>query len=302
MDLRHLRYFIAVAEEGHFGRAAERLHIVQPALSMQIRALEEELGGALLVRTSRRVQLTAAGALLLTEARRTLAQAERAKDIVQRSLRGETGNVRVGFAGNAVLTGKLIGDLRAFREKYPAVHIELVEMAPHLQGESILAGELDVGYSPGLGLPSHSDLAAEAIGEWPFMLAMADDHPLAKKKRISLRMLAAEPLIHYATAEGDAGLPAMRERTGMALNLVRRESSTLSVLAFAATGAGIALVPESVENIAIPHLSYRPLAGRELTADLLLLSRVSETNGVVMAFLSVARVLKRKHANAPVKR
>jgi DNA-binding transcriptional LysR family regulator len=103
VDLRHLRYFVAVAEEKHFGRAAQRLHIVQPALSMQIRSLEEEIGGALFVRTSRNVELTQAGSLLLVEARRTLAQAERTKDIVQRSLRGETGTVRVGFAGNAVV-------------------------------------------------------------------------------------------------------------------------------------------------------------------------------------------------------
>src|SRR5579871_2599117 len=114
MDLRHLRYFLAVAEEGHFGRAARRLNIVQPALSMQIRALEEELGGPLFLRTSRRVELTEAGMLLREEARRTLDQAEHTRLTVQRSIRGETGNVRVGFAGNAVFSGKLINDLREF--------------------------------------------------------------------------------------------------------------------------------------------------------------------------------------------
>jgi DNA-binding transcriptional LysR family regulator len=119
MDLRHLRYFLAVAEEGHFGRAARRLNIVQPALSMQIRALEEELGGPLFQRTSRRVELTEAGALLREEARRTLDQAEHTRLTVQRAIRGETGNVRVGFAGNAVFSGKLINDLRAFHRMYP---------------------------------------------------------------------------------------------------------------------------------------------------------------------------------------
>lgn len=98
MDLRHLRYFLAVAEEGHFGRAAQRLHIVQPALSMQIKALEEELGGPLFVRTSRKVELTDAGRLLQVEAQRTLEQADHARLTVQRSIRGETGQVRVGFA------------------------------------------------------------------------------------------------------------------------------------------------------------------------------------------------------------
>ena len=97
MDLRHLRYFLAVAEEGHFGRAAQRLHIVQSALSMQIRSLEEELGGPLFLRTSRRVELTEAGALLRAEAQRTLDQAAHAQQVVQRSLRGEMGTVRIGF-------------------------------------------------------------------------------------------------------------------------------------------------------------------------------------------------------------
>lgn len=145
MDLRHLRYFVAVAEEKHFGRAAHRLHIVQPALSMQIRALEEDMGGPLFVRTSRRVELTEAGALLLIEARRTLAQAERAKSVVQRSLRGEIGSVKVGFAGNAVLTGKLADNLRVFHRGYPEAQLQIIEMEPHLQGEAILAGHLDVG-------------------------------------------------------------------------------------------------------------------------------------------------------------
>ena len=106
MDLRHLRYFLAVAQEGHFGRAAEKLNIVPPALSMQIKALEEELGGPLFIRTSRKVELTEAGKLLQTEAQRTLEQAEHARLTVQRSMRGETGLVRVGFAGNAVFSGK----------------------------------------------------------------------------------------------------------------------------------------------------------------------------------------------------
>ena len=152
MDLRHLRYFVAVAEEGHFGRAAERLHIVQPALSMQIRALEDEMGGALFTRTTRRVELTEAGRLLVVEARRTLAQAERAKEIVQTSLRGEIGTIRLGFVGNAVLTGRLMTDLRAFHARYPSAIIDLHEKPPHSQSEAVLSGELDVGYSPRGGI------------------------------------------------------------------------------------------------------------------------------------------------------
>ena len=121
MDLRHLRYFLAVAKEGHFGRAAERLHIVQPALSMQVRALETELGVTLFERTSRRVLLTEAGALFRVEAERTVQQAARAKDVAQRAGRGEVGSVRIGFVASAAFAGKVAADLSALRLRYPAV-------------------------------------------------------------------------------------------------------------------------------------------------------------------------------------
>ncbi len=289
MDLRHLRYFVAVAEEGHFGRAAQQLHIVQPALSMQIRALEEEMGGPLFIRTSRRVQLTEAGELLLIEARRTLAQAKRTKSIVQDAIRGEIGNVKVGFAGNAVLTGKLIDDLRAFHLLFPAVEIGLREMAPHQQGEAVLEGQLDVGYSPSLGLMSDPQLVTTHIGDWPFLIAMAADHALAKKKHISLKSLENEVLIVYASDEGDDGLGAyLRQHMEADLHTVRRVSSTLGVLTLAAAGVGLALVPASLNTVMIPYLTYRPLAEKEISADLQLVSRANETNGAVLAFLKTA--------------
>jgi DNA-binding transcriptional LysR family regulator len=288
MDLRQLRYFVAVAEESHFGRAAQRLHIVQPALSMQIRGLEEEVGGMLFLRTSRSVQLTEAGALLLIEARRTLAQADRAKSLVQESLRGELGSVKIGFAGNAVLTGRLVNDLRDFHRLCPAVEIVLHEMAPRLQGEAILAGELDVGYSPSIGLTVTPQLLANKIGEWPFMLAMNADHVLAKKKRIALTSLANQTLILYAAGEGDGGLAYLNQRLGTPLNATLRVASTLSVLALAAAGIGLALVPAPLDAMSIPHLVYRPITEKNLSADLLLLSRANETSGAVKAFLKFA--------------
>ncbi|CAN7414708.1 LysR substrate-binding domain-containing protein [Caballeronia sp. LjRoot29] len=287
MDLRHLRYFVAVAEEKHFGRAAQRLHIVQPALSMQIRALEEDMGGPLFVRTSRRVELTEAGALLLIEARRTLAQAEHAKSVVQRSLRGEIGSVKVGFAGNAVLTGKLADNLRVFHRGYPEAQLQIIEMAPHLQGEAILAGHLDVGYSPSLDSISDPRLVTEKIGTWPFMVAMTADHPLAKKKRVSIKSLATETLILYAV--GDDAFPLLQQHVIKATNVVHRVSSTLSVLALAAAGLGVALVPAPLDRVTIPNLVYRPIAETDMSADLLLFSRANETSGAVLAFLGLAR-------------
>jgi DNA-binding transcriptional LysR family regulator len=290
MDLRHLRYFVAVAETGHFGRAAQQLHIVQPALSMQIRALEEEIGGPLLVRTSRRVELTEAGELLLVEARRTLMQAERTKAIVQRSLRGDIGSVKVAFAGNAVMTGLLMDALREFRLRYPEAQLELHELAPHLQGEAIRTGQVDVGYSPTHEWAASLPLVAEAVGQWPMMLAMSSEHPLAKRKRVSISLLKGEPVIMYSSGDGDAVLERLRTYLGTSFLPAHRVSSTLSVLALAAAGLGVALVPAPLNKVAIPNLTYRPVAETDIVADLVLLSRANETEGAVRAFLALARL------------
>jgi DNA-binding transcriptional LysR family regulator len=167
MELRHLRYFLKVAEEGHFGRAAQRPHIVQPALSMQVRALEEELGTPLFTRTSRRVELTEAGVLFRVEAERTIRQAARAKDVAQRAARGEVGTVRIGFVGNAAFAGKLAADLRSSRFACPKVELQLSELPPLRQVEAVSLGELDVGYVPEFGYSREQELSVDLIASWP---------------------------------------------------------------------------------------------------------------------------------------
>lgn len=290
MDLRHLRYFLAVAEEGHFGRAAQRLHIVQPALSMQIKALEEELGGPLFVRTSRKVELTEAGLLLQTEARRTLEQAEHTRLTVQRLIRGETGHVRVGFAGNAVFSGRLTNDLRAFRRTYPDADLVVSEVAPLLQADAILAGQLDVGYAPNHSKIHDSALMAEEVGLWHRQVAMADDHPLASQAALTIAMLVEEPLIFYDTHGADEPLyTALTTIMGHTPRIAHCTASTLSVLALAAAGQGLALVPDPLKHVSIPGLVYRPLDAPELSANLMLISRQKENNGAVQAFLQIAR-------------
>lgn len=291
MELRHLRYFLAVAEEGHFSRAAQRLHIVQSALSMQIRALEEELGGPLFVRTSRRVELTEAGMLLRAEAQRTLDQAAHAQRVVQSSIRGEMGCVRIGFAGNAVFSGKLMADVRAFHAAYPDAEVVLRELAPHLQVEAIEAGQLDIGYAPSHGGQStDASLCFERIGTWRLMLAMPDDHPLANEATLRVSMLGADPLIVYAAHGADENmLSVLRGALGREPK-VHRTASTLSLLALVASGLGVALVPEPLMKMPIPGLVYRVLEEMEPRADLLMISRISETGGAVRAFLEMARL------------
>ncbi|MDT8700246.1 LysR substrate-binding domain-containing protein [Kluyvera ascorbata] len=290
MELRHLRYFLAVAEEGHFGRAAERLNIVQPALSMQIKALESELGGALFIRTSRRVELTEAGQLMLTEAKRTLMQAEYARQTVARSLRGETGRVRVGFAGNAIFSGKMTADLREFHHAYPAVELVIEEMAPQSQVDAILAGQLDIGYTPDNSKTAAPGIIAHPIGRWAFLVAFADDHPLASHTRISPEQLAGEALILYEAHDIHERLfLLLKERMGDRLNIAQHSSSTLSVLAIAAAGLGVALIPAPLEQVHIPGLTYRPLDDIELSANLMLISRGLEPSAAVKAFIRGAK-------------
>jgi len=290
MDLRQLRYFLTVVEEAHFGRAAQRLNIVQPALSMQIKALEEEVGGVLFLRTTRKVEMTEAGKLFRAEAELAVAQAERAKSVVQRALRGETGKVRIGFAGNAVFTGKLLADMRAFTAAYPQVEIELQELAPQWQSEAILAGKIDVGYCPAMGIEFDSQLSTELIGDWPMIIAMAKEHPLASVELLTRQMIAKEPLIVYSTGKANDGQLAQLERAlGSPPCIAHQVSSTLSVLMLAAAGQGIALVPSTFEQVPLPDLLYKPLDNFSLRANMILLYRTQESTGSVKAWLALTR-------------
>ncbi|MBB5192392.1 DNA-binding transcriptional LysR family regulator [Silvimonas terrae] len=288
MELRHLRYFVAVAEEGHFGRAAERLHIVQPALSMQIKALEEELGGPLFVRTSRKVTLTTAGSALLTEARRTLEQAERARAVVADSLSGDVGSVRIGFAGNAVFSGQLTADLHRFHRAHPKAQLEVAEVSPQLQMAALLEGRIDIAYCPDHGGLAAPGLDMVLIGEWPLLAAMATDHPLTGRVHIGLSDIAAEPLIVYSAEDSDHTLDVLRAEFGREPVIAHRASNTLSVVALAAAGLGVALVPASLADIAMPGITYRHIMHPDLAARLVRINRQDETTGAVLAYLALA--------------
>lgn len=289
MELRHLRYFVAVAEERHFGRAAARLHVVQPTLSMQIQALERELGGPLFERTSRRVELTEAGQVLLVEARRTLAQAERSLTVVRQSLSGQTGTVRVGFSGVAMLSGDLISTLRQHRATYPDVEVTVQELAPLRQAEMIGEGSLDVGFSPQNKLTPDSHCRTETIGRIRLIAAIPAGHLLASSATINYSDLGRERVIVYAHDDGeDLSLEHIR-RQGQEPTVVHRAPTTLGVLALVAAGLGIAVVPDTTVQIRIPGISFRPIQDPEVSLDLLLLSRTPETSGAVNAFLAIAR-------------
>ncbi|MGW0854413.1 LysR family transcriptional regulator [Streptomyces sp. NPDC002690] len=286
MELRHLRYFVAVADERHFGRAADLLHVTQSTLSAQVQALEREVGGSLFTRTSRRVELTEAGEQLLPEARRALAQADRALQAARWSVRGETGAVRIGFSGVAALQGVLSEDLRGFRRARPRVGLTLTELPPAAQVQGVREGSLDIGYCPDLGLADTDGLCVVRRALTPMSVALRADHELASLASVTTAELSAHDLIVFASREEDETVlsrlwPAPVEDRSR----VRLVGSTLGVLALAAAGEGVALVPTAIERITLPGLVHRPLRDAPAGPDLLVLGRHDETSGAVRAYL-----------------
>jgi DNA-binding transcriptional LysR family regulator len=292
MDLKQLRYFLAVAEEAHFGRAARRLHIVQPALSMQIRALEESLGTRLFKRTSRRVELTEAGALLRVEAERTIAQAEHAKSVVQRAARGEIGTIRIGFAGYAAFAGAgvLSRHIRTFHARHPNVQMTVREIGATSQVEEIVTGGLDIGYNAAFGDTFDRRLAVDLVGSWPWVIAICREHPLAGNETLSAKSLRDEPFIVYGAHSGDDGnLTVIRRMLGREPQVTLRSSSALTSLTMVAGGLALALLPEPLSQIRIPGLTFRPVADFVQPSRLVLLSRADDTSGPVNTYLKLVR-------------
>jgi DNA-binding transcriptional LysR family regulator len=290
MELRHLRYFLAVAGEGHFGRAAARLHIVQPALSMQIRALEVELGTPLFERSSRRVVLTKAGALFQVEAERTIQQAARAKDVAQRAARGEVGTVRVGFVGNAAVAGRLSADVSWFKAAYPNVDLELTEFNPLEQVEAVSTGSLDVGYATDFSYNEQQELRVDRIAAWPWILAMRSIHPLARRVAVAGKAARDETFVVYARHRADDGhLRVLRRFLGQEPRALHHVPNTLAVLTLAAAGMGVALIPASLKTFKIPNIAYRPTVDFPDRYGLILLSRRNETSPAVQRFIELAR-------------
>jgi DNA-binding transcriptional LysR family regulator len=287
MDLRHLRYFLAVAEELHFGRAAARLHIAQPPLSRQIRDLEEEVGVRLFDRDRTHVALTPAGRALLEEARHALASVDAAVVSARRAARGETGRLRVGYVPSAIST-RLPETVRAFRARYPGVDVQLREMPPATQVERLLADRLEVGFARG---PIHEPaLARETVLEEPLVAALPLGHRLARSKRLSVAALADERFIVPVRARGpgvhDQVLALCRE-AGFSPRVVQ-EGTQLDMLAFVASGAGVALVPASNRRLRRAGIAYRPLHERPVTR-LEMTWRKDATSPVLHRFLEEAR-------------
>jgi DNA-binding transcriptional LysR family regulator len=289
MDLRHFRYFAAVAEELHFGRAAARVRVAQPALSRQIRDLEAELGLRLLERDRRRVALTAAGAVFLTEIRRLLGQVDRAVEIARRAARGEHGSLGIGYVP-AVAYSALPDIIRAFRRRLPDVEIQLHEMNPVQQVEALLAERVDVGFLR--GPVNEPALAADIVLEEALVAALPSGHPLGAHKRLGLATLAKEPFVLPARSRGPGfhdQILAMCRTAGFSPRVVQEGSQT-DAISLVASGAGVAIVPTSLRVIRRAGVVYRPLRERPVT-QLVMVWRKGAPSPVLHAFLDMVRRL-----------
>jgi DNA-binding transcriptional LysR family regulator len=289
VELRHLRYFVAVAEELHFRRAAERLHVSQPPLSQQIRALEAELGVTLFVRNRRRVELTAAGEALLGEARVVLAAAEHAVDHTRRVARGEAGALSIGFVGSAMY-GALPDVLRLFRAARPGVELGLRELPTSEALAALAAGRIDVGVlRPAQVEPG---IAIDVVRQEAVCAALPEGHRLAARDRIAMEELAGEAFVLLARREAPllhGTLVAAMAALGAEPGEVQEVSEMRTVLGLVSAGLGVSLVPETMATAERAGVVFRPLSGHAPSVDLALAWREKDASPALAAFLAVAR-------------
>jgi len=293
MDLRHLRYFVAVAEEGHVTRAAERLGIQQPPLSQQIKALEAELEVQLFRRKPRGVELTEAGESLLTDARRILGEVEGALAKAQRTARGEQGRIAVGFTASAPFHPFVTRIIRDFRAAHPLVSLSLEESGTAELVEGLRAERIDVAFvrsavSGGEGITFYNLL------DEPMFAALPASHPLARKRKpLALAELAAEAFVLYRRASGpglhDAIVGAC-QAAGFTPRTEQEAPRITATLNLVAAGLGVTLVPQSLASLQPEAIVYRPLTGRpRLVAPLRLACRSVDHAAAARRFVALVR-------------
>jgi DNA-binding transcriptional LysR family regulator len=267
MDPKSLRYFLAVAEDLHFGRAADRLHISQPPLTKHIQQLEARLGVMLFDRNKRNVRLTPAGLTLVQEARRLLAQTEQSMRAVQRSALGDTGRVRIGFVA-AVLFMGVEQVFRRIDRELSGIDSVWEEMGSSEQMEALQQDRIDLGFgqiSHGLG-----DMACHRVASVPLVVAVPQSHPLAARRRIPLARLTDDPFIaiprQSAPSFHDLTVAACVE-AGFSPNIRHYAKHLVSIVSLVAMGRGVSLVPRSFARAALPGVVFRPIAGVKAYAE-----------------------------------
>jgi DNA-binding transcriptional LysR family regulator len=296
IELRRLRYFVAVAEELSFNRAAQRLHISQPPLSKQIKQLEEELGVRLFERTSRGVRMTEAGEALLEEARRIFVHVDQTVRTVQHVGHGEVGHLTLGFvpsASNEVLPPIL----HAFRDRYPEVELFLREMRPDRVVQRLHDKQIDAGF---LYLPlKDASLNMECVSREPLVLALPEMHPLAFEPKVELQAVAEEPFIlpaRYSMPGLYGQVTEVCRQAGFVPKAVQKDVWLMqTIVGLVAGGIGVALVPSSLRNFHRRGVVYKSVYGLSPTVELGVVWRGDDLSVVLHSFLRMVRELFRDY-------
>ncbi|MGU9818579.1 LysR substrate-binding domain-containing protein [Pseudomonas sp. LF135] len=290
MELRHLRYFIAVAEELHFGRAAQVLGISQPPLSQQIQALEQEVGARLFERTNRRVELSEAGRLFLQEARLVLAQVYKAADVARRAQLGELGELKIGFTSSAPFNSSIPQAIFAFRQAFPAVHLNLQEMSSTEVAESLVDQSIQVGLMRPLPLPD--SLSVIELMREPLVAVLNAGHPLAEgsERGLHLAQLAQEPFVFFPRSYGSglyAQLLSLARDAGFSPHFAQEAGEAMTIIGLVAAGLGVSVLPASYQRIRIDGVVYRTLLDQEAVTAVWLVQRKGAQSPRAKAFVEL---------------
>jgi len=288
LDLRKLRYFLTVAEELHFGRAAIRLHLAQPPLTRQISALETELGFKLFDRTSRTVTLTAQGRSFLPYARGVLEQVELAQVIAGKLAAGTAGQLALGYVSSIALSDLFSQAIQAFALRFPDVQLTLVECASGSLGAQVADGRLDIGLSR--LLPQSDEVQVLSLGEERLVAAVSSGSPLASQPSVNLAQLSAYPLILFPADYGSGlnqSIEQLYRHHGQPMRPGPTGRQITSIIALVAAGQGVALVPACTQSLMNKGVTYRPLVEGDACAKLLALTRTETKSVLVDAFLAV---------------
>ncbi|MEG5161133.1 LysR family transcriptional regulator [Microcoleus sp. AT3-A2] len=292
MELRHLRYFIAVAEELNFTRAAEKLHIAQPPLSQQIQHLEAELGFQLFRRTKRTVHLTAAGQVFFEEAGKILQQVDRAIQLGRQTSRGELGQLTIGFVSSAA-HNVVPAILQAFRTRCPAVKLELHELTTNEQLQRLRFGQIDIGF---VRPPVEEEgINSEIVFREPLIVALPETHPAADRTHLELRELSTEPFILFPRSQAPGlydAIVSLCQQAGFSPIAAQEAIQMQTIVSLVAAEMGVAIVPESMQNFQRSGVVYKSLPESTCIVAIALIWR-SDPTAAVQRFLEVARQQQR---------
>jgi len=282
-----MRYFIMVAEELNFSRAAERLRMAQPPLSQEIRKLEEELGVQLFHRTKRMVELTDAGKVFLEGSQQTLFQLERTIKETQLAAEGKIGNLIIGFVDSTEI---VIEVLNKFRERFPKIHLVLREMTTEQQLKALYEKQIQIGFIR--SKQNNGILSSEVCSEESLRLVLHQDHPFASLPEIPLQLLIDELFILFPRQMGpnfyDLIISYFWEH-GVSLNVVQEAIQMQTIVNLVATGMGVSVVPSSVESYKRPGVIYKKIQETTPKVNLYVGRREDEKSAVVDHFLTVVR-------------